>query len=379
MINLYRTVKQIVLIFMFMSVVTSCARKEQKADFDQYLLIGTYTAKESKGIHIYKFNSQTGDSEFVNEFEVENPSFQVVSNNGKFVYSVSESGNDSKVTAFAFDKKISKLTMLNAQSTDADPCHIAIDKTNRLLTVANYSGGSVSVFTVNEDGSINPATTYRFEGQGANLVRQEKPHLHNTIFSPDQRFVLANDLGTDHIYSFEVKETDDGRLTLSEAVSHSLPPETGPRHSVFHPNGQFLYMLSELSGEVFVFNYEKETGTLSQVQTILADSLKAGGSADIHITPDGNYLYASNRLKGDGLAIFSVDKETGRLAKIGYQPTDIHPRNFLITADGKFLLVANRDSNTVQLFMINSNGLLTNINKEIKLSMPVCLKLISND
>lgn len=359
--------------------VLSCIKKEKKAEFDQYLLVGTYTAEESKGIHVYKFNSQTGDSEFINEFEIENPSYQAISENGKFVYSVSENGEKSKVTAFAFDKTSGSLTKLNSQNTDADPCHIAIDKTGRLVTVANYSGGSVSIFSVNEDGSINAADIRRFEGHGANPERQEKPHLHNTIFSPDQRFVLANDLGTDNIYSFEVKEVNDGKLTLSKASIYPLTPETGPRHSVFHPNGLFLYMLSELSGKVFVFDYEKETGALTQVQTINADSLKAGGSADIHLTPDGNYLYASNRLKGDGIAIFSVGRETGRLTKIGYQQTGIHPRNFVITSDGKFLLVANRDSNNIQLFSIESNGLLTPINKDIKLSLPVCLKLISID
>lgn len=371
--------KKILIILMCMSIGMSCARKGVKSDFDHYLLVGTYTAQESKGIHVYKFNSQTGNAEFVDEFAIDNPSYLALSENGKWVYSVSESGSESKVTAFTFDKTSGKLTQLNAQVTDADPCHIAIDKTNRLVTVANYSGGSVSLFSVSEEGRLNPADIRRFEGHGVDSIRQEKPHLHYTIFSPDQRFVLANDLGTDNIYRFEVQETAEGRLTLSKAVSHSLPPGTGPRHSVFHPKGQFLYLLSELSGELFVFAYEKESGALTPIQTLLADSLQAGGSADIHITPDGNYLYASNRLKGDGLAIFSVDTETGLLSRIGYQPTGNHPRNFVITTDGKFLLVANRDSHSIQLFRIESNGLLTNMHKDIQLSMPVCLKLISID
>ena len=147
----------------------------------------------------------------------------------------------------------------------------------------------------------------------------------------------------------------------------------GPRHFDFHPNGLYFYLLGELSGEVLVYDYNN--GELEQKQTILADSVGAQGSADIHVSPNGKFLYASNRLQEDGIAIFSIDKDDGTLTKVGYQLTAKHPRNFAITPNGKFLLVAARDDNVVEVYSIdNKTGLLTNTNQDIAIDMPVCIK-----
>ena len=146
-----------------------------------------------------------------------------------------------------------------------------------------------------------------------------------------------------------------------------------PRHTVFHPNGKWAYLISELSGRVALMYYDK--GNLTPVRFVEADTLHVSGSADIHITPDGRFLYASNRLKGDGIAIFSIDLENGQLTKIGYQLTGIHPRNFVITPNGKFLLCACRDSHIVQVYEIDKqSGLLKDTGKDIRVSKPVCLK-----
>ena len=344
-----------------------------------YMLVGTYTSGESKGIYVYRFDTVTADAEFVSEAEITNPSYLCVSPNQKFVYSVTETNDErASVSAFRFDNQTGTLSLLNTSETQGgDPCNIVIDKTGKHVITANYSGGSISVFDVNADSSLSDAKQlFKFLGKSKDPERQATPHLHWIGFSPDNNYLYANDLGTDRIYKYNVNQGDE-YLTESTPAFFKLRDGIGPRHSEFHPNGKLLYLISELSGEVLAFHYDSISGNLTEFQSIPADTLDARGSADIHITPDGCFLYASNRLKGDGLAIFSINQETGELTKIGYQETGIHPRNFIITPNGKMLLVACRDSHVIQVLGINqSTGLLENLNKDIQLDMPVCLKFI---
>jgi 6-phosphogluconolactonase (cycloisomerase 2 family) len=222
---------------------------------------------------------------------------------------------------------------------------------------------------------IGAPAVYSFEGGTPGSARQNRPHLHCIYASINEKFLYANDLGTDRIYKFEIKSGASGIKTLQEGQPpfFALPAGEGPRHAVFHPNGKYAYLISELSGRVAVLKYEN--GDFTPVQYIEADTLHAAGSADIHVTPDGRFLYASNRLKGDGLAIFSINPKSGQLTKTGYQPTGINPRNFIITPDGKYLLCACRDTNNIQVFAIDpKSGLLTNLQKDIEVHQPVCLK-----
>lgn len=249
-----------------------------------------------------------------------------------------------------------------------------MDSKRRMAVTANYNGGSISVFSISADGALLPAEVYAYEGGSPGAERQAVPHLHCVYASPDENYLYANDLGTDRIYKYEIVASDKG-LSLREGTpsSFSLPAGEGPRHTVFHPNGKWAYLISELSGRVALMYYDK--GNLTPVRFVEADTLHVSGSADIHITPDGRFLYASNRLKGDGIAIFSIDLENGQLTKIGYQLTGIHPRNFVITPNGKFLLCACRDSHIVQVYEIDKqSGLLKDTGKDIRVSKPVCLK-----
>ena len=149
------------------------------------------------------------------------------------------------------------------------------------------------------------------------------------------------------------------------------------RYLIFSKDGKYAYLINELSGKVIAFTYSD--GRLNEIQTIVADTIQARGSADIHLSPDGKYLYASNRLKEDGIAIFEVNLEKGTLAKVGYQLTGLHPRHFNITPNGKFLLVACRDSNMIQVFERDTvSGLLKNTGKNIKMSKPVCIQFAEN-
>jgi len=356
------------------------AEETLQEDKSLYLLVGAYTQRESKGIYVYKFDTVSGYSEYVSMVEVEDPSYLAITKDEKFVYAVSESGKDSDAAnAFSFDKRSGKLKFINSQPTGGEaPCYITIDSERKHVITANYSGGSITVFDVKEDGSLAPASfIHKFEGKGVDPDRQKQAHLHCVKFSPDERFLFADDLGTDRIHRFEVNKTGEGDyLKTGKPESFKIADGSGPRHLVFHPNGKYAYLITEMGGTVIAFNYND--GVLEEFQTIVADPLNAKGSADIHITPDGRFLYVSNRLEGDGIAIFSIDERNGSLTKVGYQETVIHPRNFVITPNGRFLLVAGRDSDIIQIFGIdNQTGLLENTYKDIELSMPVCLKFAS--
>ncbi|MDR1161837.1 MAG: lactonase family protein, partial [Tannerellaceae bacterium] len=315
-----------------------------------YLLIGTYTFGLSEGIYVYKFNTETGASEYISVVKVDNPSYLECTADGKFVYTVSENGSGkASANALSFDKEQGKLTLLNSESTyAAAPCNIAIDKDRQHVVTANYSGGSITAFSVDTSGKLvsNPQLIL-FEGNGVDTVRQEMPHLHCVQFSPDYTYLFAADLGTDHIYRLETTPSDSLFLNRDSLKSFKVADGSGPRHFVFHPTNKYMYAVTELGGTVIGFNYND--GELSEFQTIVADTLHAKGSADIGITPNGKYLYASNRRQGDGIAIVSLNEAEGMLTNVGYQPTGIHPRNFVITPNGKYLLSASRDDSIIEV------------------------------
>lgn len=344
-----------------------------------YLIIGTYTKGANEGIYVYKFNTITGDSEYVGIAEVENPSYLTVGPNGNFIYSVTENeDNPSYVNALFFNKQTGELVFLNKEETKgAAPCNIAVSRDGKHVVTANYAGGSISVFPLDSNGHLLPvAQVVGFGGQGIDKERQDSSHLHCVKFSPDGKFLFATDLGTDKIYRFETDSSDEGNYIKEESLMlFKVEDGSGPRHFILHPSGKYVYLINELSGTVIGFIYED--GALTEFQTIQADELNAKGSGDIDVTPDGKYIYASNRLKGDGVAIFSVNQEDGMLTKIGYQYTAIHPRNILVTPDGNLLLVANMESNSIEVYKIDKKtGLLLNLQKDIRIDSPVCLLLL---
>ncbi|MDH6309256.1 6-phosphogluconolactonase [Dysgonomonas sp. PFB1-18] len=347
-----------------------------------YLLVGTYTGGESEGIYVYQFDTVSGYSQYKSVVKISNPSFLAVSKDEKYVYAVSEDGNNAgAASAFAFDKKDGSLKLINSQLTGGDaPCYIIVDDAGKHVVTANYSGGSITLFDTKEDGSLNPAAqVITFQGKGVDTERQKQPHLHCVKYSPDGKYLFADDLGTDKVHKFDVNNGAPGSyLKVGTPAAFKVADASGPRHLTFHPNGKYAYLINELSGAVIGFAYDSATGNLTEMQSIQADTLNAKGSADIHVSPDGKFLYASNRLKGDGLAIFSVNEGDGKLTKVGYQETGVHPRNFVITPNGKYLLAASRDSDVIQIFLRNQEtGLLEDTFRDIRLDMPVCLKFAS--
>ena len=317
------------------------------------MLVGTYTSGTSKGIYSYRFNEKDGTATPLSETEIENPSYLVPSADGKFVYAVSEFNNEqAAANAFAFNKEKGTLELLNSQQTGGeDPCYIIASENN--VITANYSGGSISVFPIAKDGSLLPTSDIiQFKGAGVDKERQEKPHLHCVRITPDGKYLFADDLGTDQIHKFIINptantENKEAFLKEGSPAAFKVKAGSGPRHLTFSPNGHY------------------------------ADTVNAQGSADIHISPDGKFLYASNRLKADGIAIFNIHPDNGMLSKAGYQLTGIHPRNFIITPNGKYLLVACRDSNVIQVYERDADtGLLTDVQQDIKVDKPVCIRFV---
>ena len=356
----------------------NCSSKQSanKQENELSMLIGTYTSGSSKGIYTFRFNEETGTATPLSEVAISNPSYLTLSPDEKFVYAVSEEEDTtSAVHAFAFDKEKGALRLLNSQRTQgSSPCYVATDG-NKMLT-ANYGGGSMSVFTVQYNGTLSTIDTL-FQGAatGPNTDRQATAHIHCTTFSPDGNYIFATDFSADRLLQYAIHKKEDTPRPLSTTID--LAPGSGPRHLTFSPSGKFAYLINELSGKVIAFSYAD--GRLNKIQTITADTVRAQGSADIHLSPDGKYLYASNRLKEDGIAIFEVNQELGTLAKVDYQLTGVHPRNFNITPNGKYLLVACRDSNMIQVFERDSiTGLLTDTKKNIVIDKPVCIQFAQN-
>ncbi|MDR0865212.1 MAG: lactonase family protein [Candidatus Symbiothrix sp.] len=373
-----------IVLFVFTLCLFACTSPKEKpvvneVDSPLYLIVGSYSDGTTPGISVYNFESRTGDFEYVSDVKgVVNPSYLVVSPDEQFIYSVNETGNGA-VSSFTFDKTTGTLSLINYQFTEgADPCYININKEATFIVTANYSGGNISVFPLSRKGCIEPLSQKIDFSKEGDLVPS---HIHTVVFSPDGKYLYATDLGKDKIYTFIVAGKDD-EARLYETVNSTveLKSGSGPRHLAFSPDEKFIYSINELAGTVAAFEYNE--GIRSNIQYIASDTTPGvgeKGSADIHLTPDGRFLYASNRLKADGIAIFSVHPETGILTKTGYQETGIHPRNFLISPNGKFLLCANRDSHTVQIFTINpETGLLQFTGKEIVVDKPVCLKWIAN-
>lgn len=344
------------------------------------LLIGTYTDKgTSEGIYVYEFDSRTGKAVYKSKAVTDNPSYLTVSHDRNFVYAVNEK-DEGSVTAFNFNKRTGNLKQLNSQpSHGAAPCYIATDKAGKYLFVANYTSGSFAVFPILRGGLIgNAVQVIQHRGGSINKERQEGPHDHSTVLSPEHKYVMVSNLGTDKIYIYNFNPQNKlAPLSEAKTPSVSVPEGSGPRHLDFHPNGRFAYSIQELSGNVTAFSYHE--GILTPIQNI---SMVAGdfkgvtGAADVHVSPDGNFLYTSNRGDANDIAVFSIDKNTGELTLKGRVSTmGKGPRNFVIDPSGNFLLAGNQYTDSVIIFKRNkTTGMLTDTGERIKVGSPVCLK-----
>ena len=365
------------------------------ADGVYNLLVGTYTGGKSEGLYVYRFDTKTGDATRVSVAQTVNPSYLVVSRDRRFVYAVNELPGDNGpasqrggVSAFRFDAASGQLTFLNKVSADGnDPCYLSLSPDGKYLLAANYSvaadpGGSFSVLPVQADGQLGSSVlTVHHEGSGPVKGRQDNAHVHSTVFSPDGHYLFAQDLGADKLYSY--RYTADGSRGLFSPTDWRYTqekPGTGPRHLVFGADGKHAYLTSELAATVSTFNYAD--GKLTQVQTISLTEpgfKGAVGAAAIHLSPDGRFLYATNRGDANEIVILSVDPTNGHLKKIGRQSSlGKSPREFAIDPTGKWLIVGNQNSDTVYVFRRDQqSGLLEANPKRIEIGSPVDFKLVS--
>ncbi len=336
------------------------------------LLVGTYTKKGSEGIYYYKINPETGDAKQVGLGKnIVDPSFLVLSKSGEYLYAVSEEEGGSVV---AYSVKDTALIQLNkASSGGVHPCHITIDQTGKWILVGNYSDGSLSVLPILADGKVGePIQTIKHSGSGPNKDRQTSPHVHSINIAPNNIDVFVPDLGIDKVMAYRF-DANTGKLV--EGNSLSVKPGSGPRHMSFSPDGKFAYLIQEMGSQITSFKYTD--GQLEKIQEIstLPEGFEGNNAcADIHISPDGKFVYGSNRFH-DTIVIFERNLATGQLQLVSHHSVmGAVPRNFSLSPDGKLLLVANQDTDNIVLFDRNeSTGKISPKGKEIKVSMPVCL------
>jgi 6-phosphogluconolactonase len=354
----------------------------------KYLVfVGTYTTKtESKGIYGYEFDADTGKLTPKGvAAETPDPSWVAVHPSRKFLYAANEAGKTSTVSAFAVDAKSGKLTLLNQiPSLGEDPCYLSFDKAGKYVLVANYSSGTIAVFPILADGRLREHTAM-VKDQGAtgpNKERQEAPHAHWIETSLDNRFALVADLGLDEVLVYKFDATN-GTLTANEPAFARLKPGSGPRHAVFHPNGKFVFVVSELSSTATSFTYDAKKGTLKEIGT--ASTLPPGFSgrndvAEAAVHPNGKFLYVSNR-GNDSLAILSIDPGNRTLAPAGGIPTrGKEPRHFAIDPSGKYLLAENQFSNNIVVFKIDAaTGGLTPTGQVVEVPSPVDIAFLPED
>ena len=346
-----------------------------------HLLIGTYSVEgKTNGIHVYRFDSQSGEATMAQSVtELSNASYLAISSDGKNVYAVSEGSGGGSVNAYSFNPISGALTGLNSVPAQG-PCYVSVDDAKSVVFAGNYGGGSVLAVHLNHDGSFleDNLQTIKHEGSSVNKDRQEKPHVHSVVLSSDDRHLLVPDLGTDKVYQYRVDTKQRHALIPMDVPFLAVNPGGGPRHLTFHPNGKHAYLVLELEGAVMALDYSEGKLTSKQTISMVSSDFKGRVSgADIHTSPDGKFLYASNRGDVNEIAIYSIDRN-GMLTLIGRQSVlGKTPRNFVIDPTGNFLLVANQNTNEIIIFKRDvKSGLLTPTGKKIEVDKPVCLKFI---
>ncbi len=349
------------------------------------IFISAFAPGEKGAIHAYKMNPQTGEFKLVERTsDVEHPFFLAASPDNKFLYSIHApgkfSGKDNEfVSAFALEGRTGKLKLLNRQSSQGTAsCYLDIDKSGKAVVVANYTTGSVACLPVKEDGSLGePETFIQHTGSSVNPQRQKEPHAHCSVISPDQKFVFAADLGLDKILAYQLNP-ETAELTPAAQPFVRTIPGAGPRHLTFHPDGKQMYAINELKNSITEFDYNPESGMLIEGQTISTlpeDFTGTSHCADLKFTPDGKFLYGTNR-GHDSIAAYQVDDQ-GKLTLIEITPSlGKGPQNLAVTTDGKFLICANMPGNNVVVFQIDAkSGKLSPVGDPVEIPSPSCIMI----
>jgi 6-phosphogluconolactonase len=365
---------------------------------DELVYVGTYSEPilfgtgqilhgKGKGIYAFRFDRAAGKLRPLGVTEgVRNSSYLAFDPQRRFLFCVNEfkeyEGKASgAVSAFRIDPATGELAYLNTKpSHGTDPCHLIVDATGRFVMIANFASGSVCVLPIGEDGSLGDETDF-IQHQGGTRIdprRQAGPHAHAVAIDTNNRFVFVPDLGLDGVvvYAFDAKT---GKLT-PHTTQHLVKtaPGAGPRQLVFRPDGKFAYLINELNSTMTAFAYDAATGTLAELHTLptLPPGYHAPSTcAEVQITPDGKFLYGSNR-GHDSLAIYALDGVTGRMTIVGHESTRGRiPRNFEISPCGQFVAAANQDTNNVILFRLDpATGKLSPTGDVVEAGTPICVR-----
>ncbi len=348
----------------------------------QKFYVGTFTSKGAEGIYLCSFNNATGDIKLEKTIKgIDNPSFLRLSPNKEFLYvgsrttpAIEKSGG--YVNAYKVDNK-GNLQFLNKQNSNGlDPCHVDVSPNGKHVAIATYGGGTTSLYCVAEDGSLEPASqVIENKGAGADLDRQSRPHAHSIKFSPFDNSVFSADLGTDQLNIYRL---ENNRLEYGNQEFVKMTPGAGPRHFEFHPNGEVIYVINELNSTIATIKRKNTNWKVVQNISTLPKNYKGKSyCADIHISKDGKFLYGSNR-GHNSIAVYEVNKKDQKLKLQGTVSVEGNwPRNFGITPDGNWMLVANEKSGDITVFKINrKTGLPTFTGNKIELPAPVCIEFL---
>ncbi len=350
------------------------------------VFISAFASGDKAGIHAFRFDSKTGALQPLHRTtDIQNPFFLAVSPDQHFLYAINAEKfggpEDEFVAAYALEGRTGQLKRLNQQSARGTASwYLDVDATGRTVVVANYESGSVASLPVKEDGSLSESASFeQHSGSSIDPQRQKGPNAHSIVISPDNRFALAADLGIDKILIYQL-DAAKAKLTPNEAQPFvKMQPGSGPRHISFHPNGRHVYVINELANTVTCFDYAASSGMLTERQTIATLPTGFTGTsytADLKITPDGKYLYGTNR-GHDSIASYRIG-EDGSLTLLSIDPSlGKGPQNILITPDGQWLISANMPGNSVVVFRIDAtNGKIAATGTPIEMPMPSCIRWV---
>ncbi|WP_411966178.1 lactonase family protein [Haloferax sp. YSMS24] len=339
-----------------------------------------YSEDGSGGVFSYRVDTESGELDNFGRIPVDGASFLAVHPEHTYVYAITRF-EKGFVIAYRRDEETGELTEVNHQPTGGkSPCYVSVNSAGSHVFVANGSDSTIAVFPIRDGGGVEKSTQcIKHEGSSVDPERQQSPHPHSIDTSPNDRFVYVPDLGTDQVVIYRATRTD-GVLQLEAIEQVALHGGAGPRHFEFHPNGQYLFLINELDSSISAYDYDPETGMLSEIMnaSTLPDDYHGDNlCADIHVHPSGQWIFGSNR-GHDSIAIFAVDETDGSISLVGQESTRGHwPRHFMLDPEGRYLYVENRRSDSVVTFEINrESGELKFVREQTSLPEPVCLRFI---
>lgn len=349
------------------------------------VFVTAFAPGDKGGIHAYSFDGATGKLKPLRRSAgVENPFFLALSPDKQFLYSIRAKQfggkENEQIAAYQVVGRTGELKLLNRQSSEGTAsCYLTADRTGKALLVANYSSGSVAALPIKGGGSLGEKASFiQHKGSSVNPQRQKEPHAHCIVVSPDNKYAFAADLGTDQILCYKL-DPAAAKLTPNKPPFAKAPAGAGPRHLTFHPDGKRLYAINELLNSVTAFDYDAGSGALTEKQTVPtlpADFKGTSYCADVKVTPDGKFLYGTNR-GHDSIACYAVG-EGGKLSLVGTEPSlGKGPQNLAVTPDGKWLLCANMPGNNVAVFRIDAKtGKLESAGEPVQQTSPSCIMLL---